>query len=63
MLRCGTSSHTFKTQRPARERKSNLKARKIYMISVVYDEALRPFYRRFGFYEMLCGQMETYECP
>ena len=36
-----------------------LKEKRIYMISVVYEEALRPFYERFGFYNMLCGQMET----
>ncbi len=40
-----------------------LKEKHIFMISVVYDEALRSFYKRFGFLEMLCGQMETYECP
>jgi len=38
-----------------------LKERKIYMISVVFDEKLLPFYKRFGFYPMLCGQMQTYE--
>lgn len=38
-----------------------LKANKIYMISVVFDESLKPFYERFGFYTMLSGQMETYE--
>lgn len=38
-----------------------LKERKIYMISVVFDEKLLPFYKRFGFYLMLCGQMQTYE--
>ena len=37
-----------------------LKEKHIYMISVVYDECLKPFYERFGFYNMLCGQMETY---
>ena len=37
-----------------------LKEKRIYMISVVYEEALRPFYERFGFCNMLCGQMETY---
>lgn len=37
-----------------------LKADRIYMISVIYgEEALRPFYEKFGFYTMLCGQMET----
>lgn len=38
-----------------------LKANKVYMISVVFDESLKPFYERFGFYTMLSGQMETYE--
>ena len=37
-----------------------LKEKRIYMISVVYEERLKPFYERFGFYNMLCGQMETY---
>ena len=38
-----------------------LKANKIYMISVIFDESLKSFYERFGFYTMLSGQMETYE--
>ena len=39
---------------------ARLKADKIYMISVIYgEESLRPFYEKFGFYTMLCGQMET----
>lgn len=38
-----------------------LKERKIYMISVVFEEKLLPFYNRFGFFKMLCGQMQTYE--
>lgn len=37
-----------------------LKKKRIYMISVVYEECLKSFYERFGFYNMLCGQMETY---
>ena len=37
-----------------------LKEKRIYMISVVYEERLKPFYQRFGFCDMLCGQMETY---
>ena len=37
-----------------------LKEKRIYMISVVYEESLKPFYEKFGFYEMLCGQMETF---
>ena len=40
-----------------------LKEQRIFMISVVYEEALRGFYKKFGFWEMLCGQMETYESP
>jgi len=40
---------------------SYLKARKIYMISVVFEEKLLPFYKQFGFFNMLCGQMQTYE--
>lgn len=37
-----------------------LKADRIYMISVIYgEEELRPFYEKFGFFTMLCGQMET----
>ena len=38
-----------------------LKERKIYMISVVFEEKLLPFYKRFGFFPMLCGQMQMYE--
>lgn len=40
-----------------------LKEQRIFMISVIYEEALRGFYKKFGFWEMLCGQMETYESP
>ena len=37
-----------------------LKNDRIYMISVIYgEESLRPFYERFGFCTMICGQMET----
>lgn len=38
-----------------------LKANKIYMISVIFEESLKSFYERFGFYTMLSGQMENYE--
>ena len=38
-----------------------LKKAGIYMISVLYDESLKDFYARFGFYNLLCGQMETYK--
>lgn len=37
-----------------------LKEKHICMISVVYEEGLKAFYERFGFYNMLCGQMETF---
>ena len=37
-----------------------LKEKRIYIISVVFEESLKPFYDRFGFSSMLCGQMETY---
>ena len=40
---------------------AKLKENKIYMISVVYEEKLLPFYKRFGFFQMLCGQMQTFE--
>lgn len=39
-----------------------LKSQHIFMISVVFDDALRPFYKHFGFHEMLGGQLQTYEC-
>lgn len=39
-----------------------IKEKGIYMISVIYgQEELRGFYERFGFYTMLCGQIETYK--
>ncbi|MDD4412981.1 MAG: GNAT family N-acetyltransferase [Oscillospiraceae bacterium] len=39
-----------------------LKENNIFMISVIYGNAeLTPFYQRFGFNQMLCGQMQTYE--
>lgn len=38
-----------------------LKESHIYMISVIFDENLKSFYERFGFYTMLSGQFETYE--
>ncbi len=37
-----------------------LKEKRIYIISVVFEERLKSFYDKFGFYNMLCGQMETY---
>ena len=39
-----------------------LKQKQIYMISVVFEETLKPFYEKFGFFNMLCGQMEPYDC-
>lgn len=40
---------------------SFLKDNNIYMISVIYGESnLKPFYERFGFFTMLCGQLETH---
>ena len=41
---------------------NKLKEQKIYMISVIYgNEELASFYNKFGFFQMLCGQMQTYE--
>ncbi|MGG7142961.1 GNAT family N-acetyltransferase [Clostridium nigeriense] len=41
---------------------SYIKKKEIYMISVIYGgEELRSFYEKFGFYTMLCGQIETYK--
>ena len=41
---------------------SILKEKKIFMISVIYgNEDLVSLYKRFGFSQMLCGQMQTYE--
>lgn len=37
-----------------------LKEKRIYMISVVFEENLKTFYAKFGFYNMLCGQLETF---
>lgn len=38
-----------------------LKDKRIYMISVIYEEGLKPFYDRFGFSKMLSGQIQVYE--
>ena len=38
-----------------------LKDKRIFMISVIYEEHLKPFYNRFGFSSLLSGQMQTYE--
>ena len=37
-----------------------LKEKHIYMVTVVFEESLKSFYSKFGFYNMLCGQLETY---
>ncbi len=38
---------------------ARLEADGMYMVSVVYgEEALLPFYEKFGFFTMLCGQKE-----
>jgi ribosomal protein S18 acetylase RimI-like enzyme len=37
-----------------------LKEDNIYMISVIFDESLLHFYKKFGFYMMLSGQLETH---
>ena len=39
-----------------------LKCKGIYMISVIYEDSLKPFYEKFGFCGMLSGQMQTYSC-
>jgi len=36
-----------------------LKEKHIYMISVIFEESLKTFYEKFGFFCMLSGQMET----
>ncbi len=41
---------------------SFLKAQNIFMISVIYENSLSSFYKRFGFFEMLSGQLQTYNC-
>ena len=38
-----------------------LKDNKIYAISVLFEEKLVNFYKKFGFYIMMAGQMETYK--
>lgn len=36
-----------------------IKERNIYMLSVIYrEEKLKELYERFGFFSMLCGQMQ-----
>ena len=38
-----------------------MKEKHIYIVSVIFEEKLKGFYERFGFYTMLSGQLETYE--
>ncbi len=41
---------------------ASIREKGIPMVSVIYgDESLRPFYEKFGFHTMLCGQMEIRE--
>ena len=41
---------------------ARLKEKQIFMISVIYgNEELASFYKRFGFSQMFCGQMQTHE--
>ncbi len=36
-----------------------IRERNIYMLSVIYgEEKLKEYYERFGFFSMLCGQMQ-----
>lgn len=42
---------------------SHLRKQNVYMISVIYDAQLSSFYQRFGFTQMLSGQLQTYHCP
>ena len=38
-----------------------MREKHIYMVSVIFEEKLKDFYEKFGFYTMLSGQLETYE--
>lgn len=39
-----------------------MKKRSIFMLSIIYgEESLKDYYEKFGFYTMLCGQMELRE--
>jgi ribosomal protein S18 acetylase RimI-like enzyme len=40
---------------------AKLKADKIFWISVMFDESLQDFYKRFGFHQMLSGTIQTYD--
>lgn len=39
-----------------------LKRKRIYMISVIYEDSMKSFYEKFGFCGMLSGQIQTYSC-
>lgn len=39
-----------------------LKEKNIYVISMLFEERLREFYKKFGFNMLLASQMETYKC-
>lgn len=39
---------------------NKLKEDNIYMISVIFEKSLLPFYNKFGFHTMLSGQLETH---
>lgn len=39
-----------------------LKERHIFMISVIYEESLKSFYKKFGFHSMFAGQIQTHDC-
>ena len=39
-----------------------LREKHIYMISVIFEESLKPFYEKLGFNNMLSGQIQTYDC-
>ena len=38
-----------------------MREKHIYMVSVIFEEKLKDFYEKFGFYTMFSGQLETYE--
>ena len=40
-----------------------LREKRIFMVSVIYEESLKAFYARFGFWPMLAGQLETNADP
>lgn len=38
-----------------------LKEKHIYMVSVIFEKELKPFYEKLGFTTMFSGQLETYK--